>query len=158
MLRVLVLSCLALTASAVKDTAANAESKAFLEKYAAEEGTVVKESGLMYKVLKEGTGGSPGLATPCSCHYEGRTATNYPSGATFDSSIERGKPTTFAPRQVIKAWTEAMQIMTVGAKFELVCPPEIAYGARAMGDKIPAQSVLVFSMEMLSCEGVSAEL
>jgi len=92
------------------------------------------------------------------CHYEGRTATNYPSGKTFDSSYARGQPTTFAPRQVIAAWTEAMQKMTVGSKWELVCPPEIAYGGRAMGSDIPANSVLVFTMEMLSCQGVSAEL
>ena len=92
------------------------------------------------------------------CHYEGRTATNYPSGKTFDSSYARGQPTTFAPRQVIAAWTEAMQKMKVGSKWELVCPPEIAYGGRAMGSDIPANSVLVFTMEMLSCQGVSAEL
>ena len=112
----------------------------------------------MYRVLKDGSGGSPESATPCSCHYEGRTATNYPSGKTFDSSYARGQPTTFAPRQVIAAWTEAMQKMTVGSKWELVCPPEIAYGGRAMGSDIPANSVLVFTMEMLSCQGVSAEL
>ena len=70
----------------------------------------------------------------------------------------RGQPTTFAPRQVIAAWTEAMQKMKVGSKWELVCPPEIAYGGRAMGSDIPANSVLVFTMEMLSCQGVSAEL
>ena len=152
------LALLAVSAAAVKDTAADAASKAFLEKYAAEEGAVVTESGLMYKELRSGSGGSPNLRTPCSCHYEGRTAANYPGGPTFDSSYERGKPTTFAPRQVIKAWTEAMQMMTVGSKWELVCPPEIAYGSRAMGDRIPANSVLVFTMEMLSCEGVAAEL
>ena len=170
--------------AAVKKTAANAKETAFLEEYATGEGTQVTDSGLMYRVLKDGSGGSPELATPCSrargvlvlptcarppdavaatrrsrrCHYEGRTATNYPSGKTFDSSYARGQPTTFAPRQVIAAWTEAMQKMTVGSKWELVCPPEIAYGGRAMGSDIPANSVLVFTMEMLSCQGVSAEL
>ena len=79
-------------------------------------------------------------------------------GATFDSSIARGKPSTFAPRQVIKAWTEAMQMMTVGSKWELVCPPEIAYGSRAKGERIPANSVLIFTMEMLDCQGVASEL
>ena len=144
--------------AAVKKTAANAKETAFLEEYATGEGTQVTDSGLMYRVLKDGSGGSPELATPCSCHYEGRTATNYPSGKTFDSSYARGQPTTFAPRQVIAAWTEAMQKMKVGSKWELVCPPEIAYGGRAMGSDIPANSVLVFAMEMLSCQGVSAEL
>mmetsp|Transcript_8338 Transcript_8338/g.26072 ORF Transcript_8338/g.26072 Transcript_8338/m.26072 type:complete len:160 (+) Transcript_8338:51-530(+) len=159
MLRVVILAALCSpAAAAVKATAANAAETAFLEKYATEDGAVVKESGLMYKVLKEGTGGSPQLATPCSCHYEGRLASNYPDGKTFDSSYARGSPTTFAPRQVIGAWTEAMQLMSVGAKWELVCPPEIAYGSRAMGRDIPANSVLVFTMEMLSCQGVESEL
>ena len=158
MIRALLLLALAQCSAAIKATAASADQKAFLEKYASEEGAVTKDSGLIYKVLKDGTGGSPGLATPCSCHYEGRLATNYPSGKTFDSSYARGSPTTFAPRQVIKAWTEAMQEMKVGAKWELVCPPEIAYGSRAMGADIPANSVLVFTMEMLSCQGVQAEL
>ena len=90
--------------AAVKKTAANAKETAFLEEYASGEGTQVTDSGLMYRVLKDGSGGSPELrrpelATPCSCHYEGRTATNYPSGKTFDSSYARGQPTTFAPRQ-----------------------------------------------------------
>jgi len=76
--------------AAVKKTAANAKETAFLEEYAAGEGTQVTDSGLMYRVLKDGSGGSPELATPCSCHYEGRTATNYPSGKTFDSSYARG--------------------------------------------------------------------
>ena len=76
--------------AAVKKTAANAKETAFLEEYASGEGTQVTDSGLMYRVLKDGSGGSPELATPCSCHYEGRTATNYPSGKTFDSSYARG--------------------------------------------------------------------
>ena len=151
-------ACVVASVSAIKDTAANAEAKAFLEKYATEEGAVVKESGLMYKVIQDGKGGSPSVNTPCSCHYEGRIAANYPDGATFDSSIARGKPSTFAPRQVIKAWTEAMQMMTVGSKWELVCPPEIAYGSRAKGERIPANSVLIFTMEMLDCQGVASEL
>ena len=144
--------------AAVKKTTANAGEVKFLEEYAKDEKTFTTESGLMYRVLADGAGGSPELGTPCSCHYEGRTATNYPKGKTFDSSYARGQPTTFAPKQVISAWTEAMQKMRVGAKWELVCPPEIAYGGRAMGADIPANSVLVFTMEMLSCQGISAEL
>ena len=120
--------------------------------------TVVLPSGLMYRVLEEGKGGSPELKTPCDCHYEGRLATNYPDGPTFDSSYARGSPTSFAPNQVIKGWTDAMQLMKVGATWELVCPPEIAYGARAMGSRIPAYSVLVFKMEMIKCRGVKSEL
>merc|ERR1712028_217324 len=105
-----------------------------------------------------GQGGKPGPSTSCKCHYEGRLSTNYPSGKTFDSSIKRGAPASFAPNQVIGCWTEAMQMMPVGSKWELVCPPEIAYGSRAMGSDIPANSVLVFQMELLSCNGVAANL
>jgi FKBP-type peptidyl-prolyl cis-trans isomerase FklB len=144
--------------AAVKATAANAAAKEFLETYAADADSTVLPSGLMYKVLKAGTGEKPDVGTPCSCHYEGRTAANYPSGETFDSSIARGSPTTFAPNQVIKAWTEGMQLMPIGSKWELVCPPEIAYGSRAMGAKIPANSVLIFEMEMLSCQGKKSTL
>merc|ERR1712046_84587 len=150
-----VLACLAMVSvEAIKATAADSESKAFLEKYAADKDATELPSGLIYKVVKSGTGGKPSVSTPCKCHYEGRLAKNYPSGETFDSSYARGQPTTFAPNQVIKGWTEAMQLMTVGSKWELVCPPEIAYGSRSMGAKIPANSVLVFTMEMLSCQGV----
>ena len=109
-------------------------------------------------MLQAGTGGSPELNTRCSCHYEGRVAKNYPDGETFDSSVARGSPSSFAPRQVIKAWTEGMQMMPIGSKWELVCPPEIAYGSRAMGAKIPANSVLIFEMEMLSCTGKKSEI
>merc|ERR1711998_489721 len=148
------LACLAMVSvEAIKDTAANAESKAFLEKYAADKDATTLPSGLIYKVVKAGTGGKPSVSTPCKCHYEGRLATNYPSGPTFDSSYARGQPTTFAPNQVIKGWTEAMQKMDIGSKWELVCPPEVAYGSRAMGATIPANSVLVFTMEIISCQG-----
>lgn len=82
--------------AALKETAADSASKSFLTDYAAQEESVVLESGLMYKVLKDGSGGSPGLSTPCQCHYEGRLAKNHPSGVTFDSSYQRGQPATFA--------------------------------------------------------------
>ena len=110
MLRLLATFALLGQAAAIKATSASSTEQAFLEKYATEEGTVVKDSGLMYKVITDGKGGSPGLATPCSCHYEGRLATNYPGGKTFDSSYARGSPTTFAPRQVIKARARARYI------------------------------------------------
>ena len=142
--------------------ATNAAGQKFLDENKNKEGVVTLPSGLQYKVLRSGDGDShPTADSSCECHYEGRTAQEYiksPKGETFDSSYARGQPTTFAPRQVIAAWTEAMQKMKVGSKWELVCPPEIAYGGRAMGSDIPANSVLVFTMEMLSCQGVSAEL
>ena len=80
-------------------------------------------SGLQYKVVESGKGTDhPTANSPCECHYEGRTAGNYPSGAKFDSSYDRGSPTTFAPNQVIKGWTEAMQLMVEGDKWELYIP------------------------------------
>lgn len=112
----------------------------------------------MYRVLVEGSGQLPTVSTPCDCHYEGRLSSNYPDGPTFDSSYERGRPTTFAPSQVIAGWTEAMLLMREGAKWELVCPPEIAYGSRRMGAVIPPNSVLVFAMELLECKEKGTEL
>ena len=138
----------------IKHTAANAAAKQFLESYAANADSNELPSGLMYKILNAGTGGKPSASTSCQCHYEGRLSSNYPSGPVFDSSYKRGSPSSFAPNQVIKGWTEAMQMMPVGSKWELVCPPEIAYGGRSMGSKIPANSVLVFTMELISCKGV----
>merc|ERR1712070_621212 len=94
-------------------------------------------------------GGHPTASSPCSCHYEGRTAQNYPDGKVFDSSYQRNAPSTFAPNQVIKGWTEAMQLMSEGDKWELVIPSELAYGDRAMGPQITPGSVLVFEMEIV---------
>jgi FKBP-type peptidyl-prolyl cis-trans isomerase len=139
---------------AIKVSAARPREQAFMVQYSDESITKVEPSGLMYTVLREGTGGTPGPSTKCKCHYEGRTALNYPDGKTFDSSIARGVPSVFAPNQVIPCWSEAMQTMKVGGKRELVCPPELAYKGRAMGDRIPAWSVLVFSLEIVACDGV----
>ena len=102
MLRSLLLVCAAQVASAT-----NAAGEAFLEANKDKEGVVTLASGLQYKVLKAGDGMEhPLVNAPCECHYEGRTAANYPSGPVFDSSYARGQPTTFAPNQVIGGWTE----------------------------------------------------
>ena len=90
-------------------------------------------SGLQYKVLREGHGDAhPKAGTSCECHYEGRTAQNYPDGETFDSSYKRGSPTSFAPNQVIKGWTEAMQLMVEGDKWEMYIPSELGCAARSL--------------------------
>ena len=99
-------------------------TREFDEKFLAEnkvkEGVVTLPSGLQYKVLRAGTGDSSPLPdSPCECHYEGRCAKDWPTGKTFDSSYDRGAPTTFAPNQVIKGWTEAMQLMVEGDKWEM---------------------------------------
>ncbi len=123
------------------------EGRAFLEANKLKEGVVETSSGLQYRVLKEGPEGtpSPAVSTPCSCHYRGTTI----DGKEFDSSYSRGQPTTFAPNQVIKGWTEAMQLMREGDKYELVIPSELAYGDRQMGADITPGAVLVFTLEIL---------
>lgn len=118
----------------------------FLEENAKKEGVVVLKSGLQYRVVKKGTSNkSPLVSTPCECHYEGRLI----DGTVFDSSYKRGAPTTFAPNQVIKGWTEAMQLMHEGDKWELFIPSELAYGDAQRGQHITPGAVLVFDIEIL---------
>lgn len=135
--------------------ATNKEGLEFLEKNKGSPGVVTRPSGLQYKILKTGQGASHPLpSTPCKCHYEGRTAGNHPNGVTFDSSYSRGSPTTFAPNQVIKGWTEAMQLMVEGDKWELYIPAELGYGAQgAAGGKIGPGDVLVFTLELIEIMG-----
>jgi len=121
----------------------------FLAENKAKEGVVTLPSGLQYKVLRAGDGGSHPLAdSPCACHYEGRLAKDWPGGKTFDSSYDRGAPTTFAPNQVIKGWTEAMQLMVEGDKWEMYLPSNLAYGDNG---RVPG--CLVFTMEIIKING-----
>lgn len=107
-------------------------------------------SGLQYKVLREGWGlDHPKASTPCECHYAGTLII----GTEFDSSYKRGKPTTFAPNQVIKCWTEAMQLMVEGDKWEMYIPMELAYGPDGKPPKIPAAAALIFTMEICGIKG-----
>ena len=129
--------------------------KVFLEANKAKEGVITLPSGLQYRVIEEGAGlEHPTVGTPCECHYAGRLL----DGTEFDSSYKRGQPATFAPNQVIKGWTEAMQIMKEGDKWELYIPSELAYGDRGAGGKIPGGAVLIFTLEMLKVKGPSVEL
>ncbi|CAK0894268.1 unnamed protein product [Prorocentrum cordatum] len=129
--------------------------KRFLEGKAKEEGVVTLSSGLMYKVLQIGHGTHhPRIDSPCLCHYKG----TFTDGTQFDSSYDRGQPSTFAPNQVIRGWTEAMQLMVEGDKWELYIPSELAYGergARGAGLVIPGGTALVFQMELMQIKGVS---
>jgi FKBP-type peptidyl-prolyl cis-trans isomerase FklB len=138
----LLLGCLSVAA------ATNAAGTAFLEQKAKEEGVVVLESGLQYKVLKSGPadGPSPEANTPCDVHYKGTLI----DGTEFDSSYKRGTPTTFAPNQVVKGWTEALQLMKQGDHWELYIPSELAYGDRGVGAHIKAGDALVFQLELLT--------
>ena len=126
--------------------------KAFLEGNVSKPGVVVLPSGLQYRVIEEGGGlEHPTVSTPCECHYAGRLL----DGTEFDSSYKRGQPTTFAPNQVIKGWTEAMQLMGEGDKWELYIPSELAYGDSKRGQFITPGAVLVFTIEILEVKGAS---
>ena len=116
----------------------------YLEANKAKTGVSVTDSGLQYRVLKEGTGAKPTSADKVSVHYKG-TLTD---GTQFDSSYDRGQPATFGVTQVIKGWTEGLQLMSEGAKYELVIPSELAYGAPGRPG-IPPNSVLIFEVELL---------
>mmetsp|Transcript_4249 Transcript_4249/g.7105 ORF Transcript_4249/g.7105 Transcript_4249/m.7105 type:complete len:233 (-) Transcript_4249:66-764(-) len=154
-----VVSAIAFFCIAVDETfASNAAGLAFLERNKDKPGVIVLPSGLQYKVIRAGSGSDhPTVDSPCECHYEGRTAQEFekdPTGSnTFDGSYARGSPTTFAPNQVIKGWTEAMQLMVEGDKFELYIPSEMAYGERGSGAKIKGGDVLVFTIEILKIKG-----
>jgi len=130
--------------------ATDAAGLAFLKQKESEEGVTKLASGLMYKVLKKGTGKeSPTANSPCDCHYEGKLI----DGTKFDSSFDRGQPTTFAPNQVIKGWTEAMQLMVEGDEWEMYIPSELAYGDSGAGRVIPGSAALVFRMQLVKIKG-----
>ena len=133
-----------------KPTPALSEGEKFLQENKSKDGVVTLPSGLQYKVLVEGSGlKRPLVDTPCDCHYLGTLI----DGTQFDSSFDRGKPSTFAPNQVIKGWTEAMQLMVEGDKWEMYIPYHLAYGEHGKPPKIPGGAPLVFQMEILKING-----
>jgi len=121
-----------------------AKGTAFLEANKAKEGVVVLPSGLQYKVITEGTGNTPVATDRVKTHYRGTLI----DGKEFDSSYKRGQPATFGVTQVIKGWTEALQLMKEGAKWELYIPANLAYGTRDT-PTIPANSTLIFEIELI---------
>ncbi|MFL0810841.1 MAG: FKBP-type peptidyl-prolyl cis-trans isomerase [Agarilytica sp.] len=116
----------------------------FLEESKAKEGVVTLPSGLQYKILTEGTGAKPAKTDRVKVHYKGTLI----DGTQFDSSYDRGQPAQFGVTQVIKGWTEALQLMKEGAKWQLIIPADLAYG-EASRPKIPGNSVLLFDVELL---------
>ncbi len=126
-----------------------AEGKAFLEENAKKEGVKTLPDGLQYKVIKEGDGPMPKATDTVTVHYRGRLI----DGTEFDSSYSRNQPATFPVSGVIKGWTEALQQMKTGAKWELFIPPDLAYGERGAGQVIGPNSVLIFEVELLSIGG-----
>jgi len=150
------LLCVLATAALLAPAAAgtNAEGLKFLKENKGKPGVITLASGLQYKVLRTGDGDShPTADSSCECHYEGRTAQQFPGGETFDSSYARGSPTSFAPNQVIKGWTEAMQLMVEGDKWEMYIPSELGYGDGGSPPKIGGGDVLVFTMEIIKING-----
>ena len=131
---------------ALNDAAAKA-SENFLAENAKRDGVQVTESGLQYEVLTaaEGEGEKPAATDTVRVHYHG-TLTD---GTVFDSSVERGEPAQFPVNGVIKGWIEALQLMQPGDKWKLTIPADLAYGARSPSPKIPANSALVFEVELL---------
>ena len=121
------------------------EGEKFLAENAKKEGVKVTASGLQYKVLKEGTGRKPKASDRIRCHYEG----TFTDGRVFDSSYRRGEPIEFALNQVIKGWTEGLQLMAEGAKYELYIPYQLAYGETGSQGAIPPCCALKFTVELI---------
>jgi len=119
---------------------------AFLEENKNKEGVSITASGLQYEIIQEGSGNKPSATDNVTVHYHGTLI----DGTVFDSSIERGTPTSFGVNQVIPGWTEALQLMSVGAKFKLYIPQELAYGANPHpGGPIQPYSALIFDVELI---------
>ena len=120
----------------------------YRDKAAAEEGAVRTESGLVYTELVAGTGAQPKITDTVKVHYTGQLI----DGNVFDSSVERGEPTSFSLNRVVPGWTEGVQMMRVGGKARLVLPPEIGYGEDGYAPRIPPNATLIFEIELLSIE------
>ena len=130
--------------AAVAGAAAKEEGEKFLAQMAKDPEVKATGSGLMYKVIKEGTGKKPKATHKVYCHYAG----TFPNGQVFDSSYKRGEPIEFGLNQVIKGWTEGLQLMSEGAKYELYLPYHLAYGETGT-QGIPPCSALKFVVELI---------
>jgi FKBP-type peptidyl-prolyl cis-trans isomerase FklB len=122
------------------------EGEAFLAENKKKEGVITLPSGLQYKVIKEGTGETPKLTDTVTTNYRGTLI----DGTEFDSSYRREQPATFPVKGVIAGWTEALQLMKVGSKWQLFTPSNLAYGERGAGRDIGPNTTLIFEVELLS--------
>ncbi len=127
---------------------AKAAGEAFLAENAKREGVKVTESGLQYEVLEATIGQKPKATDKVRVHYEGTLI----DGTVFDSSYKRGESITFGLNQVIKGWTEGLQLMSIGSKYKLYLPYQLAYGDRGAGANIPPYAALIFTVELLGIE------
>jgi FKBP-type peptidyl-prolyl cis-trans isomerase FklB len=125
------------------------EGEAFLAANKTKDGVVTLPSGLQYKIVTAGTGAKPAASDTVVCNYRG----TFPDGTEFDSSYKRGQPATFPVSGVIKGWTEALQLMPVGSKWQLFIPPDLAYGPQGSRGTIGPNQTLVFDVELLSIKG-----
>lgn len=126
-----------------------AAGKKFLEANGKRPGVVTLPDGLEYEVLKAGTDTiKPTLADKVTCHYHGTLI----DGTVFDSSVDRGEPVTFPLNGVIKGWQEALQLMTIGSKWKIYLPSDLAYGNKGAGEKIGPGATLVFTVELLGVQ------
>ena len=122
------------------------QSQAFLAENGKKEGVVTLDSGLQYKVIKAGEGNSPQATSSITVNYRGTLI----DGTELDSSHERGKPSTYQMKKVIRGWREALQLMKEGAKWELYIPPDLAYGKRGMRERIPPNSAVIYEVELIA--------
>ena len=127
---------------------AKAAGEAFLAENAKREGVKVTESGLQYEVIEATIGQKPKATDKVRVHYEGTLI----DGTVFDSSYKRGESITFGLNQVIKGWTEGLQLMSIGSKYKLYLPYQLAYGERGAGANIPPYAALIFTVELLGIE------
>jgi FKBP-type peptidyl-prolyl cis-trans isomerase FklB len=131
--------------STERASVAKEEGKNFLAENAKRPGVVTLPSGLQYEVIKEGKGAKPSVTDRVNVHYHGTLI----NGKVFDSSVDRGEPITFGVQEVIKGWTEGLQLMNEGAKYKLYIPANLAYGDRGAGADIGPGETLVFEVELL---------
>jgi FKBP-type peptidyl-prolyl cis-trans isomerase len=129
------------------------EGDAFLAANKTKDGVVTLPSGLQYKILTSGTGPKPAASDSVVCNYRGTLI----DGKEFDSSFKRGQPATFPVGGVIKGWTEALQLMPVGSKWQLFIPSDLAYGERGQGADIGPNATLIFEVELLSIQSKDKE-
>ena len=127
---------------------AKAQGEAFLAENAKREGVKVTASGLQYEVLEATIGQKPKATDKVKVHYEGTLV----DGTIFDSSYRRGEPITFGLNQVIKGWTEGLQLMSIGSKYKLFIPYHLGYGEQGAGASIPPYAALIFTVELLGIE------
>jgi FKBP-type peptidyl-prolyl cis-trans isomerase FklB len=127
------------------DSKRQAVAEQFMKANAERDEVNTTDSGLQYEVLESGQGDSPGPRSMVVTHYHG----TFVDGTVFDSSVERGQPAEFGVHEVIPGWTEALQMMSVGDKWRIACPPRLAYGEQGAGDSIPPNTALVFEIHLI---------